>query len=126
MKKKIKDLTLKEQKIFCSRRINCEGCCLQKVCMFFQKARPGNFLKIDYEEEIELSMQNSILNDFKKLKALDIIKEKMVDTDSLFAIWAIKNIDDEDCLKLYNNPRTIYEKPKLTKEEYDLLKEVLI
>ena len=58
-------------------------------------------------------------------KAFEIIKEKKVDTDSLFAIWDMKNIDDEECLKLYNNPRTIYGKPKLTQEEYDLLKEVL-
>ena len=50
----------------------------------------------------------------KELKALEIIKNKKVDVLSLLCGC---NFDD------YNRPQE--EKGKLTKEEYDLLKEVL-
>ena len=62
----------------------------------------------------------------KELKALEIIKNKKVNIDDLYTIWSLNNIDDENCLKIYNNPRTIYGKPKLTQEEYDILKEVIL
>ena len=53
----------------------------------------------------------------KKLKALEIIKEKMVD------VGAVYELD----LELYNNYATeINGTPTLTQEEYDLLKEELL
>jgi len=76
---------------------------------------------IEYDE---IGVKFAILNDSreKKLKALEIIKEKRVDITTLF-----------DCLNAeeYNRwvpVRSHYSYPplELTQEEYDLLKEVLL
>lgn len=58
-----------------------------------------------------------VINDDKKLKALEIIKEKKVD------VGALCELD----LELYNKyAKEINGTPTLTKEEYDLLREVLL
>ena len=74
---------------------------------------------VDFELETigekEFGEELSIIE--KELKALEIIKEKGVD------IWALKHLDDEYYVEQYNAVAHI-EKP-YTKEEYDLLEEVL-
>jgi len=60
------------------------------------------------------SMQDVVLDDFKKIKALEIIKEKNVSI-----VW-LKNCKDRS---EYNDLADKEE--QLTQEEYELLKEVL-
>ena len=64
------------------------------------------------------SMQDAVLEDFKKLKALEIIVEKKVDLIKLFNCFEMNN-----GYEFYN--MGFIEIYKLTKEEYNLLKEVL-
>jgi hypothetical protein len=61
------------------------------------------------------SMQDAVLDDFKKLKALDIIKKKVSDIN-----WfkCCNSLED------YNGSVPSYK--QLTQKEYDLLKEVLL
>lgn len=54
----------------------------------------------------------------KELKALEIIKNKKV-----YVRFFLKYCDDEIGLPIYNSQ--VLEEQKLTKEEYDLLKEAL-
>ena len=64
----------------------------------------------------------------KELKALEIIKKKKVQVAYLHSMWddfeTTFNSNDEDVRWLYNEGRP--KKEQLTKEEYDLLKEVLL
>ena len=62
------------------------------------------------------SMQDAVLDDFKKLKALEIIKEKRVNVQELYY---------SDNVEEYNEHISHSEKP-LTQAEFDLLKEVLL
>ena len=55
----------------------------------------------------------------KELKALEIIKEKRVDIEFLFEEWEEQS---EYALENYNMNHEI----ELTKEEFDLLKEILL
>lgn len=77
------------------------------------------------------SMQDAVLEDFKKLKALEIIKKKRVDIHKLLLLIEIP-INDDLQLENYNNSVTNTNSylPNcsryLTQEEYDLLKEVLV
>ena len=67
------------------------------------------------------SMQDAVLQDFKKLKALEIIKEKIID------VGVIKG---SESFEEYNIViKTILERKEedfITKQEFDLLKEVLL
>ena len=64
----------------------------------------------------------------KKLKALKIIKEKRVDISVLIESKSLREYSDRICARVnYGRPseqNLTY--LKLTKEEYDLLKEVLL
>lgn len=63
------------------------------------------------------SMQDAVLDDFKKLKAIEIIKEKKVDVD-----WLLFSIEEkENPLSYYN----YFNANKLSETEFDILKEVL-
>lgn len=64
------------------------------------------------------SMQDAVLDDFKKLKALEIIKEKSVDVFQLQIAIKLTNLNE------YNERHT--KCLQLTQEEYDLLREVLL
>lgn len=78
----------------------------------------------DNQNDYFLSTQYIDDNDIIEttFKALEIIKEKKVDIGYLFEMI---EIFDEQALKQYN--QSCYgNKKKLTKEEYDLLKEVLL
>jgi hypothetical protein len=57
---------------------------------------------------------------FRKIEALNIIKNKEVDTEMLFEHW---KVNYEETFEMYNYLND--EKP-LTKKEYKLLKEVLL
>ena len=57
----------------------------------------------------------------KKLKALEIIKNKKV---AYLFMWLIEKHNKKCALRLYNEP--CEEDRKITEEEYDLLKEVLL
>ena len=61
------------------------------------------------------------LEDEKKLKALEIIRNKKV---AYLLIWLMERHTKKSALSLYNEPCD--EDRKLTEEEYDLLKEVLL
>lgn len=72
------------------------------------------------------SMQDAVLDDFKKLKALEIIKEKQVNVDNF-----LRHIKKETDYKEYKRLCGLYKimvfsDKDLTQEEYDLLKEVLL
>lgn len=72
-----------------------------------------------------LEMQHII--DAKKLKALEIIKEKMVSLDDLNdAIYEddYHQNNEHNAIDIYNQNR--FEYKQLTQEEFDLLKEVLL
>ena len=58
----------------------------------------------------------------KQLKALEIIKQKRVDVDLFYTVIEDKNQED----KLWSYNFWFEDKYKLTKEEFDLLKEVLL
>lgn len=60
--------------------------------------------------------------DYKKLKALEIIKEKEVDTLLLFRCFEFDNLYGYSHFEMYN--QELYTQ-NITQEEYDLLKEVL-
>lgn len=57
----------------------------------------------------------------KELKALEIIKNKKV---AYLFMWLIEKHNKKCALRLYNEP--CEEDRKITEEEYDLLKEVLL
>ena len=60
------------------------------------------------------------------LKALEIIKEKRVNVDELWFIFQCEKTHEQyDGLFEYNDVYTYVPKVQLTREEYDLLKEVL-
>ena len=63
----------------------------------------------------------------KELKALEILKKKMVDIDCLIYCFPYDGCKDTNGLIEYNRtcPSRINE-DELTQEEYDLLKEVLL
>lgn len=73
----------------------------------------GDFLRKDIQEEMLEPIE-------KELKALEIIKEKEVDSGSL--LYYIRSSNHP--LAFYNKG-IVNEKKKLTKDEFDLLKEVL-
>ena len=80
---------------------------------------------IRHIDEMEHGKDKSMNNAFdiieKELKALEIIKNKKV---ACLLIWLMERHTKECALRLYNEPCD--ENRKLTKEEYDLLKEVLL
>jgi hypothetical protein len=97
-------------------------------------------LKIDYEELNDIhdelvKYKNKERDDVvKKLKALEIIKEKRVNVYQMLCIFK-EGLTYEDYEKLWNidieryykhNTDLLYSHFKLTQEEYDLLKEVLL
>lgn len=61
----------------------------------------------------------------KELKALEIIKKKEVDSQYLIRLWTTSEKSDKDILWKFNWYIRL-EENKLTQEEYDLLKEVLL
>ena len=61
----------------------------------------------------------------KELKALEIIKNKEIDTKYLIRLWKTSEKSDKDILWKFNWYIRL-EENKLTQEEYDLLKEVLL
>ena len=61
----------------------------------------------------------------KELKALEIIKNKVIDITYLFRLWKTSEMNDFDILYKFNWYIRL-EENKLTVEEYDLLKEVLL
>ena len=61
------------------------------------------------------SMQDEVLNDFKKLKALEIIKEKGV---NLYKLKMCDSVEEYNKLRNSDLP--------LSQKEYDILKEVLL
>ena len=63
------------------------------------------------------------IEDEKKLKALEIIKEKKVDTLLLFRCFDFDNLYGYPHFEMYN--QELYTQ-NITKEEYDLLREVLL
>ena len=66
-----------------------------------------------------------VVNDEKKLKALEIIKEKRVDVDCLMDCFQYDGFIHTNGLIEYNHSTTKTQK-ELDQEEYDLLKEVLL
>lgn len=93
-----------------------------------EKAKFDAFMKcynIDNVEELDTFFNEHLNNDIdkcskcKELKALEIIKIKKVNVWSLYTSFRTKE------LWAYNNGTTIREY-KLTQEEYDLLKEVML
>lgn len=76
---------------------------------------------ISFEQSMENYVKNNCPSIAKKLKALDIIKEKRVDTTSLFICF--EKYDLETFNMSVNGAKE--EKP-LTQEEFNLLKEVLL
>ena len=75
---------------------------------------PTIFDKDCINEIIEKTVDECLINE-NKLKALEIIKDKIVLIDVLF---------DTDTLEDYNDFKSKQE--QLTQEEYDLLKEILL
>lgn len=61
----------------------------------------------------------------KELKALEIIKEKEIDTLYLIRLWRTSEKSDKDILWKFNWYIRL-EENKLTQDEYGLLKEVLL
>ena len=71
------------------------------------------------------SMQDAVLDDFKKLKALEIIKEKRVNVD-IFLNRIKRDTDYKEYKRLCGLYKiTIFSGKELTQQEYELLKEVL-
>ena len=112
----------------------------------FQKQRMivETALKNEYEEKFDLIKQvrelkdeNASLKSFnsklwverqdneKKLKALEIIKEKRVDVCYFMNCRTLEEYND-DVLGSYAYEKDDAEQRMLTQEEYDLLKEVLL
>ena len=80
------------------------------------------------KEYEQIEYHNLKVRDFdKKLKALEIIKEKMVDFDELNDAIYEDNYhqnNEHNAIDIYNQNR--FEYKQLTQEEFDLLKEVLL
>lgn len=73
----------------------------------------------DYEKKTKLAKEYDDVNNVaKRLKALEIIKEKQVDVYAVIESKSLKEMNDR-----FWFPKEEY---KLTQEEYDLLKEVLL
>lgn len=89
------------------------------LCEFIETA-----LK-DYEKKTKLAKEYADINNVaKRLKALEIIKNKRVNVRAF-----LKCCQMEDGLTIYNNQcddKQEKESKELTQEEYDLLKEVLL
>lgn len=79
----------------------------------------------DYEKKTKLAKEYADVNNVaKRLKALEIIKNKRVNVRAF-----LKCCQMEDGLTIYNNQcddKQEKESKELTQEEYDLLKEVLL
>lgn len=71
---------------------------------------------IQLQPELAQEFGYAILEDEKKLKALEIIKEKRVNVGLLLRCATVERYNKGIC----------YEPRHLTKEEYNLLKEVLL
>ena len=84
-----------------------------------------NALKeLEFYQKRDKTFKNDVNKLVKKLKALEIIKEKKVDLTNLLFIY---EHEPQYGLKVYNNSVNKYRGEKeLTQEEYDLLKEVLL
>lgn len=74
------------------------------------------------------SMQDAVLDDFKKLKALEIIKNKRVNVRCLTVYCLKLNDTYKDYLDVFNYCDNCWDLGEilLTSEEYNLLKEVLL
>ena len=81
----------------------------------------------DYERRLALAKEYKDVNNVaKRLKALEIIKEKRVNVDVVIrAFYLDSAVEEGQGLKYYNCTANHESKP-LTQEEYDLLKEVLL
>ena len=92
---------------------------LEKIGQFTFESGPDD----DHTREVELRHYKSFWRYFntieKSLKALEVIVEKKVDLIKLFNCFEMKN-----GYEFYN--QGFIEIYKLTQEEYDLLKEVLL
>ena len=94
---------------------------VKHICEVFQN---------NIEEELKKQLREWVLkNAFpEELKALEVIKNKKVQVAYLHSMWddfeTTFNNNDEDVMWLYNEGREKGE--QLIKEEYDLLKEVLL
>lgn len=72
------------------------------------------------------SMQDAVLEDFKKLKALEIIKKKEVNVSTFVAYKCYEDYLNDWNILIKEVRRTMIGEKKLTQEEYELLKEVLL
>lgn len=101
---------------------DCKALCYTSTSQFLQpyidnvEAALTNYLKILPEHE----------DTTKKLKVLEIIKEKKVNIDNF--LYRIKEDTDYEEYKMLCETYIIliFSKKELTKEEFDLLKEVLV
>jgi len=93
---------------------------VEHFCTKEEPARTNNINKILNTDEFKC------IN--KKLKSIEIIKEKRVDVSWLMKCFGfIENSTNEEECDYYNNNYEAYRNSKpLTQEEYDLLKEVLL
>ena len=89
-------------------------------CRYCEKNNKCPIQKTFTEEEIGCSKGVLTIKAQKELNAFQIIKEKRVDV--VYLVSACYDLED------YNDypPFEISEEDKLTQEEYDLLKEVLL
>lgn len=103
---------------------------IKAVLQDFHLANPQNlidYLKNCKELEKEYSrlvgektfLVNKVADEQKKLKALEIIKDKRLDV-----AWLIKWLKSDDYDRYHHV--MLYHREDLTQEEYDLLKEVLL
>ena len=80
-------------------------------------------IAIQLEPELAQEFGYAILEDKRKLKALEIIKEKNVD------VWSLKNclpeLTYEKYLQVNKIPQFAFSEMDLTQEEFDFLKEIL-
>ena len=73
-------------------------------------------LVVSYEEKIDCEKSNYYLVIEKELKALEIIRNKLIDIQDVILF---------DTYSMFNQRRSLRGLTLITKEEYDLLREVL-
>ena len=123
MRKKIRDLTIKQITEICHAREKCFNCPLNgapsEVCGIAEEDNEYD-MEVDVNAYCALRGECDVSKWYLDHKAIKIIKEKRVDVDFLFEEWEEENY--EFALENYNSNHDI----ELTQEEFDLLKEVLL